>query len=142
MKLQCFFDGSIGPKNPGGKATYGFIVNSGGLTIRTGRGVVGTGPDMSNNVAEASGLIAILECILADYPEATEIKIFGDSNIVIQTMRRHRNSGKGLYAPYIRRALTLANKVMAVRTARSLTFEWIPREKNSHADKLADYRGF
>ncbi len=139
MKLQCFFDGSIGPKNPGGTASYGFVINSGGVTIKTGRGVVGTGPAMSNNVAEASGLIAILECVLLDFPAARQVDIFGDSNIVIEKMKRHpRNCGKGLYSPYIRIAKELAIKLRA--SGVDLYFIWIPRVQNSHADKLADYR--
>jgi len=44
------FDGSCWP-NPGGKAGYGYVIHDGDVTY-TDSGIIGTGPEFSNNYAE------------------------------------------------------------------------------------------
>jgi ribonuclease HI len=139
MKLEAFFDGSCGPVNPGGTATWGFIIYSYGECIKTGRGIVGTGPGMTNNVAEASGLYSLMECILSEFEDASEVHIKGDSNIVIRQMNgKNKKAARGHYVPYLKKAHDLAD---ILRHRCLVNFEWIPRGMNVEADALADFRG-
>ena len=43
-------------KNPGGVATYGYLIYRDGEKIQRGYGVIGSGAGMTNNVAEYSAL--------------------------------------------------------------------------------------
>ena len=59
------FDGLCEPVNPGGIATYGYIIkDDAGLVIAKKSGVVGKGPQMSNNVAEYAALCECLNLLL------------------------------------------------------------------------------
>src|SRR5512137_2298452 len=54
--ISIYFDGLCRPRNPGGVATYGYVIYRDGEKIKSGYGVVGSGPGMTNNVAEYSAL--------------------------------------------------------------------------------------
>jgi len=57
LLLRVYFDGSCGPKNPGGVAAYGFLIrNETDQIIHSSSGRIGSGPDFTNNVAEFEGL--------------------------------------------------------------------------------------
>lgn len=61
--IEVWIDGLCEPINPGGVACFGYVIKRSGSEIETGSGVVGTGPDMTNNVAEYTALIRALEKI-------------------------------------------------------------------------------
>jgi ribonuclease HI len=135
---RLFFDGSCGPKNPGGTAAYGFALFADGEEpIKTGTGIIGTGPGMTNNLAEFSALYEGLACFCATtmrYPAT--INVLGDSKLVIQVMNKH-------WKPKPEAAYWSAYKLCdgIVREMRStgiiLSFDWIPRELNTQCDKLS-----
>jgi dTDP-4-dehydrorhamnose reductase len=66
MTIVAYFDGLCEP-NPGGVATYGFVVKKDGKKVHEGHGLAGTPktPQATNNVAEYTGLIKALEWFLA-----------------------------------------------------------------------------
>jgi ribonuclease HI len=100
---------------------------------------------MTNNVAECVALTELLGCILEEFPQAAEVWIKGDSNIIIRQMNKIYPKGKsskspaGHYAKYLPAAKGRAN---VLRARCLVSFDWIPRENNSVADALADFRGF
>lgn len=137
MKLVGHFDGSCEPVNPGGTARYGFTV----WDERTGykyfgNGLVGSGDGMTNNVAEASGVIALLRYVLQEYPYllADEVFVYGDSEICINQLRGRKKEPKGAYAPYIKEAVELAAQL---KQKCRVFFHHIPRERNWEADELS-----
>lgn len=138
MRINGYFDGSCGPQNPGGTAAWGFVINDfAGHRLHAGRGTVGRGPGMTNNVAEASGAAALLKHIIDEMPHVTEVFIHGDSNIVIRKLGRKGRSDRtaqGHYVPYLNEALRLADKL---RARCGVYFIWIPRERNAEADRLS-----
>lgn len=137
MKLKAYFDGSCGPINPGGTASYGFVIYRDREIVRRGRGIIGTGPTMTNNVAEAVAASELIRCVLNEFKDATEVWIYGDSDIVIRQMNGKGNKRpRGFYGPYVKTTRELAMKLRARCFA---SFEWIPRAENSEADKLADF---
>ncbi|GAS93249.1 bifunctional RNase H/acid phosphatase [Mycolicibacterium canariasense] len=84
----------------------------------------------TNNVAEYRGLIAGLEA--AAEVGATEVAVFMDSKLVVEQMSgRWRVKHPDLLE--LHREAT-----QAARRFASVSYEWIPRERNSHADRLAN----
>lgn len=129
MRVECWFDGSTEPINPGGHTSYGALVKSGGLIILSESGYVGVGAEMSNNVGEYAGAIAVLKFLIRE--NLSEAIVFGDSKLVIKQLSGKWKAKKGLYVPYYYEAIKLRRQLPKVR------FEWIPRERNSHADYLS-----
>jgi len=64
MSLLAKFGGCCEPRNPGGHAAYGAVMTAAGQTLWKASAYVGSGPRMSNNVAEYCGLAAVLTHLL------------------------------------------------------------------------------
>ena len=86
--MKLFFDGaceedpSTGKRNPGGVATYGWLIkNRDDETVPRGYGSVGRGLGMTNNVAEYEGLIKGLQAAGDLGHPVTEI--WGDSQLAL-----------------------------------------------------------
>ena len=114
--------------NPG-PAGFGALVRDGksGELLREIAETIGVA---SNNVAEYSGLIAGLSAAHEIDPSA-EITVRMDSKLVIEQM-----SGRWqIKHPDMRE---LALKARNIHDRALITYEWIPRAENSHADSLAN----
>ena len=135
--LEVYFDGSCGPKNPGGTAAYGYAVYSvvDRELIHTGYGRVISGAAASNNVGEYAGLYEAMKFIAEKYPNTPTV-FYGDSSLVINQMNGVAKAKKGLYIPYYLKAIQLAEPYI---TSGLWSFEWIPRDMNSVADELSQY---
>ena len=128
-----YFDGLCEPKNPGGVATYGFVIkDEEGNVVCKGKGLVGAGmfgDDVTNNVAEYTALIKGLECFLEKGLKGPLV-VRGDSQLVIRQL-------KGEYKVKSPRMKPLYEKVKELIKGLDVTFEWVPREKNEEADSLS-----
>ncbi|WP_203993099.1 bifunctional RNase H/acid phosphatase [Virgisporangium aurantiacum] len=114
--------------NPG-PAGYGAVVLSvaDGSVLAERSAAIGTA---TNNVAEYGGLIAGLEAALE--LGATRVDVRMDSQLVVEQMSgRWQIKNPGLRA-LAARAADHVNKFTSV------TFQWIPRERNKRADALAN----
>jgi len=129
MKLECYFDGSCGPINPGGRGGWGFAIFVDDIQIAEDWGTCGEGPGISNNVAEYAALIEAMEHVQRRF-SAIHPTFVGDSNLVIQQMSGNWKIKNGLYA-------TLARKAQTIARGRNYDFRWIPREENEIADELS-----
>ncbi|MEV7803316.1 bifunctional RNase H/acid phosphatase [Microbispora sp. NPDC088329] len=114
--------------NPG-PAGYGAVVkDDGGRVLAEAAESIGTA---TNNVAEYRGLIAGLRALLALGAEGGQVEVRMDSKLVIEQMAgRWKVKHEGL------RPLALEAAGLARRFR--VTWTWIPRERNSHADRLAN----
>ncbi|MGW2627796.1 bifunctional RNase H/acid phosphatase [Streptomyces chattanoogensis] len=84
----------------------------------------------TNNVAEYKGLVAGLRAAHGLDPEAT-VRVRMDSKLVVEQM-----SGRWkIKHPDMK---PLAAEAAKVFPPGRVTYEWIPREKNKHADRLAN----
>ncbi|MGW2261423.1 bifunctional RNase H/acid phosphatase [Streptomyces sp. NPDC001780] len=114
--------------NPG-PAGYGAVV----LDPRTGRALAEAAEFIgvaTNNVAEYRGLIAGLLAARALAP-AARIRARMDSKLVVEQM-----SGRWkIKHPDMK---PLAAEAARIFPAGQVTYEWIPRERNKHADRLAN----
>jgi ribonuclease HI len=132
------FDGSCWP-NPGGKAGYGYVIHDGDV-IHTDSGIIGTGPEFSNNYAEFFALHKALEKIyeiLANesFPK-TSIRVYGDSKLVINIMnRKWKVQTDKLYYPAKLEA-SLSQDSLFIKKVE-IKYIWVPREKNTEADILS-----
>ena len=139
---KLFFDGSCGPKNPGGTAAYGFALMGEGLEapLEYGAGVIGSGPGMSNNVAEFHALLKGFEAFnrvrVLTSDRYDNLHVHGDSKLVIEVMsRRWKAKPDKLYFE----TYALADGWLSdLRKDRArVSFDWIPREMNTICDDLS-----
>ncbi|WOT37252.1 bifunctional RNase H/acid phosphatase [Streptomyces coeruleorubidus] len=114
--------------NPG-PAGYGAVVSDAatGETLREAAEYIGVA---TNNVAEYRGLLAGLRAAHELGPDAT-VHVRMDSKLVVEQM-----SGRWkIKHPDMK---PLAADAARVFPPGRVTYEWIPRERNKHADRLAN----
>lgn len=112
--------------NPG-PAGYGAVVTENGKIIAELFDVIGIA---TNNVAEYNGLLAGLSHAHQLDAEAT-IEVAMDSKLVVEQM-----SGRWQIKHADMREL--AKQCRAAHEPSLVTYSWIPRDENSHADRLAN----
>lgn len=127
--LEAWFDGCCEPKNPGGHAAWGAVLCRDGKKIWEDAVYCGEGPKMSNNVAEYSGVGAVL-ARLQDENEFCLIR--GDSKLVIMQLQHKWKINGGLYMPFYAKASVLYDKIKD-----RVGFQWVPREQNEICDVLS-----
>lgn len=127
--IECFFDGCVFPRNPGGRGGYGILVRQEFQTLHTECGYMGQYPWLSNNCAEYAGVISVFRYLIREGVEIALVR--GDSALVIDQMNHQMKAKRGAYLPYYQEALALRSKLPGV------TMEWIPREMNAGADELS-----
>jgi len=128
--ITIYFDGLCRPRNPGGVATYGYLIYQDRKKVKSGCGVVGSGAGMTNNVAEYSALKRAVEWVIRHGGD-DEIVIKGDSQLVIHQMNgtwQIKSETSKKFVPEIRSLLE----------GRKTRFIWIPREENTEADLLSN----
>lgn len=112
--------------NPG-PAGYGAVVTENGKIIAELYDVIGVA---TNNVAEYSGLLAGLTHIHQLDADAT-VEVGMDSKLVVEQM-----SGRWQIKHADMR--DLAKQCRDAHNPSLITYSWIPRDENSHADRLAN----
>lgn len=146
--LEAYIDGGCEP-NPGGTASYGVLILRHYLE-RCGSepvdvelveepvwqdcGIVGSGPKMSNNVAEYSALIELLKWLDQNLLPSKEVVVYSDSQMLVNQMNGEWSARPDkLYYSYYQQALRLFT---LDQFRKQVKFKWIPREQNL-ADELS-----
>ncbi len=83
----------------------------------------------TNNVAEYRGLIAGLE-LYREYADGADLEVRMDSKLVVEQM----SGNWKIKHPSMRPLAVEANRLAPLGT----TYTWVPRERNKHADRLAN----
>lgn len=125
-----FCDGACEPVNPGGTAAYGWVIYWQGKRARDGCGVVCSGPEATNNVAEYQAVIKALE-YLRSKDFTGKISVCSDSRLII-------NQLSGLWnvsSPHLKK-LWKQTKDLAAQFEH-VSYYWIPREQNTEADAMS-----
>ena len=112
--------------NPG-PAGYGAVVSENGKILAELFDVIGIA---TNNVAEYSGLLAGLTHI-HQLDATANIEVAMDSKLVVEQM-----SGRWQIKHSAMR--DLAKQCRDAHNPSLVTYKWIPRDENSHADRLAN----
>lgn len=113
--------------NPG-PASFGAVLrdaDSGAVIAEVGE-AIGTA---SNNVAEYRGLIAGLE-LAAEHAPGASIEVRMDSKLVVEQMSGNWKIKHPSMKPLAEQANALAPD--------AITYTWVPRAENGHADRLAN----
>ncbi|MFC5719973.1 bifunctional RNase H/acid phosphatase [Streptomyces gamaensis] len=129
MAQRFVVEADGGSRGNPGPAGYGAVVcdAASGETLAEVAEYIGTA---TNNVAEYKGLIAGLRAARELDPEAT-VEVRMDSKLVVEQM-----SGRWkIKHPDMK---PLAAEARAVLPFGQVSYRWIPREKNKHADRLAN----
>lgn len=132
---QFVVEADGGSRGNPGPAGYGAVVidPATGETLAEAAEYIGVA---TNNVAEYKGLIAGLRAAKALVPDASEgggprVHVRMDSKLVVEQM-----SGRWkIKHPDMK---PLAAEAARVLPASDVTYEWIPRARNKHADRLAN----
>jgi probable phosphoglycerate mutase len=126
--LKVVVEADGGSRGNPGPAGYGAVVfaESGAVLTERAEGIGVT----TNNVAEYRGLVAGLAA--AASLGATEVAVRMDSKLVVEQM-----SGRWQIKHEALKALAEQARGHAVSFER-VTYEWIPRARNTHADRLAN----
>lgn len=127
MRLVVEADG--GSRGNPGPAAYGALVRDAdtGEVLHEIAEAIGVA---TNNVAEYRGLIAGLTAAHTIDPTAT-VEVRADSKLVVEQM-----SGRWKIKHADMR--DLATKARGIHPPGQVTYTWIPRERNKHADRLAN----
>lgn len=133
--ISVFIDGSIGPKNPGQIASYGFEVREHENIIHSQGGLVAKSDEAiyTNNVAEYGALIAFLRWYKLNIL-GKEVTIHSDSQLLVNQINGKWNVGQGVYLPYYKKA-----KRELFDVKQYINIIWISREMNEIADELSKY---
>lgn len=131
MKAVGYFDGLCEPKNPGGIATFGYVI-----VIENNEKIEGYGlaevpwsRNSTNNLAEYMGVYCLLVKLIN--LKITNAKIFGDSQLVIKQLNNE-------YKIKSERLIPIYQKIMEIKQKfENIEFYWIPRELNKEADRLS-----
>jgi len=142
-KLFVNFDGLCEPANPAGIPCYGFVVKDELATLLYREyGLVDLvkpfSPQANSNTAEYGSAIRAMEWLVqngytSDNPDC-EILARGDSQLIIRKLSSNH------YSPRTARISSLYDKAIILRSKfapDSIKFEWIKRNENREADKLA-----
>ncbi|MCD6324609.1 MAG: ribonuclease HI family protein [Desulfurococcales archaeon] len=131
-RLVGYFDGLCEPVNPGGVATYGYVIyGADGEVVAEGYGIAAVGmfgDYATNNVAEYSGVIALLRRLKEI--GARNPLVRGDSRLVIKQL-------SGEFRVRSPRLQHLFTEAKALLDELSGEVEWVPRERNVEADRLS-----
>ena len=130
MKRRLLVEADGGSRGNPGAAGYGAVVRDAitGDVLAEVSEFIGRA---TNNVAEYSGLLAGLRAAGRLAPGA-EAEVRMDSKLVVEQM-----SGRWrIKHPDLRALATEARQ--AARALSRVTYTWVPRERNTHADRLAN----
>lgn len=133
--FTIYFDGAVQPRNPGGVGAYGYTIQHGETFIER-NGKIGQWSDLTNNFAEFFALYKALEHVSNIVKKPGHVEIKGDSLLVIKIMGKKwkANRGKEYYKAY-----SECSKIVQRlrREGISVSYSWIPREKNEICDRLS-----
>lgn len=127
--MNVIVEADGGSRGNPGPAGYGAVVRDAatGEVLAERRGALG---HTTNNVAEYSGLIAGLRAAIE--LGAAEVEARLDSKLVVEQMSGRWRVRQPHLQPLASEAAALARQLGRVR------FQWVPRERNQHADRLAN----
>ncbi|WP_406149561.1 bifunctional RNase H/acid phosphatase [Streptomyces sp. NBC_01012] len=128
---QLVVEADGGSRGNPGPAGYGAVVldPAAAVTLAEAAEYIGVA---TNNVAEYRGLIAGLKAVRELFPDAeVRVRVRMDSKLVVEQMSGRWKVKHPDMKP-------LAAEAAGILPASSVTYEWIPREQNKHADRLAN----
>ena len=138
--IEMYFDGACEPTNPGGTASFGYLIKNNDKIILQGSGIVGSGKGMTNNVGEYHGLIEGIRA-LTGLNLKEKAMIYGDSDIVCNVVSKKWgwNKKKTIWNPHKNAShlKPLLREALDLLAGLDYEIKWISREDNWQADELS-----
>lgn len=124
MVYALFTDGAV-THNPGGTASYGYVLLGNEKEIDCGYGIIGSGARMNNVMAEFYAISQGLCSFVRNWDQPnSSLYIYSDSQYVVSQLRLGNNKLIGFQLQQIKKYL-------------DVHIVWIPRSENFRADDLA-----
>ena len=130
MTRRLVVEADGGSRGNPGPAGYGAVVRD-PVTGEVLKEISDSLGRATNNVAEYSGLVAALRAAAGIAPQA-DVEVRMDSKLVVEQM-----SGRWQIKDQNLRSLAQTAQDAARRLGR-VTYVWVPRARNAHADRLAN----
>jgi len=138
--IEINFDGACEPFNPGGTASYGYLIKKNNKIIKQGSGIIGKGEGMTSNVAEYHALIEGIKAF-NDLNIKEKVIIRGDSKLVCYIISKEWgwNKKKTEWNPHkdCLHLKKLLDKALEVLKDVDYEIEFVKRENNQEADILS-----
>lgn len=125
-----YFDGLCEPRNPGGTMVWAFCLEAGESSTEQAKAIP-PAPANTNNVSEWLALGFALKHISEQATVPSNLRIFGDSQLVVNQLNRTWQCKKEHLGKLRDRCLELLKAIGVPWKAT-----WIPREENKKADDL------
>ena len=134
MDIEVYIDGLCQPRNPKGIACYAFLVKQNANTMYAEGGLAAEpfSENATNNAAEYTALIKVLEWLIKNGRQQSTVRIKSDSQLLVKQMQGDYRVRDGRILPLFKRALLLSRQITACY------FDWIPRTQNREADALTN----
>ena len=84
--ISVYCDGLCELYNPGGVATYGFVIHEGEKKLAEGKGVIGQGKGMTNNVAEYTAAIEAMSWLIRHEYQRERVTLASDSMLLVRQL--------------------------------------------------------
>lgn len=130
--IEIYFDGGNKNGNPSWSGGFGAVIKRDGTVIRRISNFV-VGECVTNNSMEYEALLRALSYVKSTPFSSEDIKVYGDSQLVIKQMTGLWDISDGVYRIRAERAREEVKKMRG-----TVTFQWIPREENKEADALVN----
>jgi len=127
MAVVVYVDGLSEPRNPG-TGTFGYVIYQSEKKLIEGQGLAGY--SVTNNFAEYVALVEALKK-LRELRIEGDVTVRSDSQLLVGQMSKGWAVKGGGYLEKLKEARDL------LKEFGSITFEWVPREKNQEADLLS-----
>lgn len=129
---ELFFDGGVLP-NPGGEASFGYVLKLNKKEIDKGYGIIGRGKYMTDITAEYYALSQGLSSFVRILSKSNAIlKVFGDSTFVIKQVTHTGKARRDF--PELK---IIDYKIQQIKDLGiDVQISWIPREQNKECDDL------
>lgn len=127
--VTIYIDGACEPKNPGGFACWAYAAyDDTGRCIGQNYGCVGSGPGMTNNIAEHTACLKALQRAQAEGWHGCQLK--SDSQLVVNQVNGEWRCNQPHLWPMLKESMSILEEIGA-------SLDWIPREQNERADHLS-----
>lgn len=125
LEMTGYFDGAS-RGNPGDAGAGAWLDGGDGSAVWETASYLGR---KTNNEAEYNAAILLLKA--ARERGVTRLTVRGDSKLVVSQLSKQWK----INLPHLRE---LAHEAWRIAEGMSVTYEWIPRERNKRADKLSN----
>jgi len=130
---ELWFDGLFRGTRAARKAglmCFGWLILKKNRQIAKGYGIAARGMNATSNIAEYLGLIDGLEALVDIGIDYEQLRVIGDSKVVINQMKGMARIGTKRVIPLHHKACRLAQLLYVI------DWKWVPRKQNKAADQL------